>query len=261
MAARGSDIGGMTDFGRPGGHGKSVRDGLLRSAGERLAWLRRRARLTLLEAADKAGISKTELSRLERDERKITLSHIRHLASAYDVTVSFIAALLEAEGKSASPHAVGGEAFTPVQQDETSKPQRAIPLFDSEFVAKEGLATGHEREIALSGKILASPVAYAIQFDAGYAEPWIPPGGIVIADPSHSVRLYDLVVNTVSWTPTILSVVRLEDGRVAGISGEKLVLGQGSSIPSFHRVLGVIFHPETWGMEVRTFRPVASHVN
>lgn len=261
MSSHQNDIGGLIHLGRANGHGKSLREGLLRSVGERLAWLRRRAGLTLMGAAQRADISKTELSRLERDERKITLSHIRHLARAYGVTVSSIADLLEAETVSSTDGMLVGDAIGSGNQAVEPVPKRSIPLFDADFITREGLSSGGSREIALSSHIQASPVAYAIRFDGGYSEPWIPPGGILIADPSQSVRIYDLVVNTVNWSPTILSVVRLDDGRVAGISGEKLVLGQGTSIPSFHRILALIFQPEIWGIEIHPFRSIPSQVN
>jgi len=68
----------------------SLRDGVIRTAGERLAWLRRCVRLSLVQAAAKSGISKTEISRLERDERTAAVSHIRRLARAYDTSVQEI---------------------------------------------------------------------------------------------------------------------------------------------------------------------------
>ena len=60
----------------------------LRTVGERLAFLRQRAGLTLMETANHTGLSKSELSRLEIGTRRLKDHHVDVLAKLYGLQPS-----------------------------------------------------------------------------------------------------------------------------------------------------------------------------
>lgn len=233
------------------GQSDSLRDGIVRSIGERLAWLRRCRQMSLVEAAEKSGISRTEISRLERDERNVSLSHIRRLARAYDVSVTAIAQLLDAQTENLSaPEPVEVAQPPAVEQPSFDKAGRAIPLFNAECVSREGTAYAGSQAISVPPTITVSSDAYAIRFEAGLSKPWVPPGSIAVIDPSVPVRAYDLVVNTTSWSPLIYCMVRPGETDVIGGNAGQPVQSGGRPDPSYHRILALIFRPESWGMAV-----------
>lgn len=244
------------------GQSDSLRDGIVRSVGERLAWLRRCRQLSLVEAAEKSGISRTEISRLERDERNVSLSHIRRLARAYDVSVTAIAQLLEAQTDSLPGAAQGGERRPPVVEKPTyAKTSRAIPLYNAECVSREGTAYPGTQVITVPPEVTVSSNAYAIRFEAGLSKPWIPPGSIAVIDPCEPVRAYDLVVNTTSWSPLIYCMVRPGETSVVGEDTGQSVQSGGRPDPSYHRILALIFRPESWGMDVVSTASSTSPIN
>ncbi len=244
------------------GQSDSLRDGIVRSVGERLAWLRRCRQLSLVEAAEKSGISRTEISRLERDERNVSLSHIRRLARAYDVTVTAIAQLLEAQTETLPEPIQPSEPRRPVAEPASfAKASRAIPLYNAECVSREGTAYAGSQGITVPPEMVVSSNAYAIRFEAGLSKPWIPPGSIAVIDPCEPVRAYDLVVNTTSWSPLIYCMVRPGEAEVVDGGAGRSVKSGGRTDPSYHRVLALIFRPESWGMDVVPTLSSTSPVN
>lgn len=56
--------------------------------GQRIKYFRRKARLSQQELADMVGIQQTLISRIERDDRKVTVDELPTFAKALGVSVS-----------------------------------------------------------------------------------------------------------------------------------------------------------------------------
>lgn len=226
--------------------------GFVRTAGERLSWLRRGRQLSLVQAAAISGISKTEISRLERDERTATLSHVRRLARAYDVRTTDIAELLDAQFDDLpNPKSVGTNQVVATSR-ESAGTTRTIPIYSADCVAREGIANARSRVLSLPTELDISADTYALQFEAGLTNPWIPPGSIAVVDPSQPARVYDLVVNTSTWSPLICFLVRPGESRAIDHQESHLVELGDRPTSLDHRVLALVYRPESWGMEINS---------
>lgn len=181
--------------------------GSVRTAGERLAWLRNAAGLSLTEAATASGISKAELSRLEHGSRRIADRHLLRLAPIYGVQAGELRTLL---------------AFDPTEKtavleiNETPAParQRPLPCYSAEGLRSDGPSLAHRTAITAPTHDALGPTAYGVRLPKGTTATVAFGGVVAIADPEARTALGDLAINPIGWAPLIGIVDRDTAGRL-----------------------------------------------
>lgn len=201
---------------------------------ERISYLRTLNNLTLESAAVIAGISRSELSRLENGERKLTDLHIAKLAMAYRMTVNELKDILSYQIKS---------KVRVISVSTASPPniKRQLPIYLSSVLPVHGRSLQISAKAEICADIQVSDKAYAIEMDHASDDIILPPNSLIIADPSSLVRLGDLVVNTIGWRPLLMKIDRREDGLLEGTYGqERVSFKLGTALSGFHKVAAIL---------------------
>ena len=185
----------------------------LRTAGERLAWLRRRAGMNLTDAASLSGLSRSELSRLENDGRRLKGHHIDILGGLYGVDSAMLKDLV---------------SHSPVPGEPTP---RFLPCFEAAELAGTGTGRAAHDAIRLPFPLVVGPDAYLIAVGDA-AELPVPGRSMVVIDPAARPVLGDLAANTGTWSPVLLILRRNE-------AGEFDRGGPARPMQNFHKAVAV----------------------
>ena len=204
----------------------------VRPPGERLAWLRREAGLSVTQAASEMGLSKAELSRLENGLREITGRHMTRVAAVYGVGFAHVRALLR--------HDPRGETAV-FQLTEPPAPPRARPLpsYGARELRAEGPGASHRYPIEPPTGDVLGPTAYGVRLPADACFGSAHQTMIAVADPEARCVLGDAAVNPFGWSPVAGTTARDGEGHLV-LVGENGVLGRlaaGVRVTDLHKIV------------------------
>lgn len=209
-----------------------------RTRGERLAYLRARAGLTIQAAAQRTGISTSELSRIENDRRRLTRNHIARIAEAYGLIATALEEILD---------------FTPVKElvrysvvDPSPRGSDGViridvPCYLSSAITGVGLSVGHNDTVKLPDGIAAGRLGYSVCLTVGDGGYFFQPDTLLVINPQARVVLGDLVINTSTWSPILVSLARNSTGRLVGrCLDDNISFSESTLLTSFHKVVAVL---------------------
>ncbi|MCB9947647.1 MAG: helix-turn-helix transcriptional regulator [Rhodospirillaceae bacterium] len=208
-----------------------------RSQGERLAWLRQRAGLTLDGAAERSGISKSELSRLENGTRRLTYRHIKSLVGCYNVDIVTLQRILDFDPKEVAMIVPGSR----VAADAAGAETRDYRCYFAHTLEGVGLSAEETATVVLSQQLELSGLGYGVLISSA-ASP-LPLGleSLAVVDPTKIVRLGDTVVNTWSWSPLFVTLARSETGELLGRHPDgDIGFPPDTQLSSLHKVIAFL---------------------
>jgi transcriptional regulator with XRE-family HTH domain len=172
----------------------ALSDACLRTAGERLSYLRQRAGFTLVQAAQETGLSRSELSRLENGTRRLKDHHLEALAKLYGFAVEALRGVLAHDPDAAA------------QED-----GQLLPCYNAASLAGKGIARAPSTLTRLPVQVKLGKDAYMIAVDGDAGLP-VPARSLVVIDPSARSVLGDLVANIADWSPPLIILRRDAQG-------------------------------------------------
>jgi len=210
-------------------------EGCIRTRGERLAWLRERAGLSLTAAAGAMGISKAELSRVENGIRDITGKHMARAAEAYGIGFPHLRALLEHDPRAET-------AVFQVTEPAASPRTRPLPCYGGRELQAQGPSPSHRTELPLPQVADLGPTAYGVRLpsDVAFANSFHTM--VAVVDPEARCVLGDPAVNPFGWMPLIGTTARDETGRLVllGEHGVAGTVGEDVRVSDLHKVVLVL---------------------
>ncbi len=177
----------------------TLSDVYVRTAGERLDYLRQRASLTLDEAAQQTGLSRSELSRLENGTRRLKDHHLEVLGRLYGMEPATLHGLLVQSPAPGLPALEEGN--------------RLLPCYDAASVTGKGIDKVAPTLTRLPVDVKIGHGGYMIAVGTERNLP-VPARTLVLVDPAARTVLGDLVVNTVNWSPLLMILQRNENGEL-----------------------------------------------
>lgn len=208
-----------------------------RSQGERLAWLRQRAGLTLDGAAERSGISKSELSRLENGTRRLTYRHIKSLVGCYNVDILTLQKILDFDPTEVAMIVPGSQVAAEAAAPET----RDYRCYFAHTLEGVGLSAEETATVVLTQQLELSAMGYGVLLTSA-ASP-LPLGleALAVVDPTKPVRLGDTVVNTWSWTPLFVTITRNDGGDLVGRHSDgDICFPAVTQLSSLHKVIAFL---------------------
>jgi transcriptional regulator with XRE-family HTH domain len=216
----------------------SLDEACIRTRGERLAWLRERAGLSLTAAAGVMGISKAELSRVENGIRNITGKHMARAANAYGVGFAHLRTLLNHDPRAET-------AVFQITEPAASPRTRPLPCYGGQELKVQGPSPSHRIDVPLPGAADLGPTAYGVRLPSEACFASSHHTMIAVVDPEARCVLGDPAVNPFGWAPLIGTTARDESGRLVlldehGVAG---TVGETVRVSDLHKVVLVLPDP------------------
>ena len=217
----------------------SIENACFRTIGERLKHIRKVANLSPALAAAAAGISKTELFRLENDLRVIRQDHVHIFAKTYKITSDHLQHILQY--KSSSKIAVFSSEkvnYVPLRKNFKCFRQKSGEDVDIK------LSTRFEF-VGLTLNIPTSDQAYGLYLGSCTANTPFPQSSLAIIDPAARTVLGDLVRNPASSDTPLIKLHRDDDGILIGYpsAAEPIAFSDKTSVGDFEKVIVVLLAP------------------
>jgi len=207
----------------------------IRDVGERLTYLRSRRDLTLDAAAGITGISRAELSRLEKGERRMSEAHLSRIAAAYGLPLSELRDILSYQVKARV------KVLSLLESRPSPFETNMIPCYPASDLMAGHTSHHTKRQIVLPKALHLSSKSYAVELDHTADHFILPPNSLILVDPECRVRLGDLVLNTVTWSPIMLKLDRGASEELIGRIGEAQIdLPRTTELSDFHKIIMIM---------------------
>ncbi|MQP66628.1 helix-turn-helix domain-containing protein [Niveispirillum sp. SYP-B3756] len=192
--------------------------------GVHLRTMRTSRGMSLATLANSAGLSKSEISKLENGVRPFRPDHVIRLAKIFGVGPS------DMLSPSSPLRSMLGD----------SKAETELPLYDGRDLAREGSNATARSKTARPAALRSVAGAYAVTVADLNNAPAFAPGAVLLVNPEATAKVGDLVVNRVSWSPLAFYLRQDDDGGLYGLTlSRKRVELAMDDAEKLHRVVGI----------------------
>ncbi|MFV3073594.1 helix-turn-helix domain-containing protein [Niveispirillum fermenti] len=194
--------------------------------GIHLRMMRTSRGMSLAALATSAGLSKSEISKLENGVRPFRPDHVIRLAKIFGVGPM--------------------EMLSPASPLRTmlsdSKTDSELPLFDGRDLAREGANATARSSVPRPPQMRGTTQAYAVTVADLSNAPALAIGSTLLVDPDMPANVGDLVVNRVSFAPLAFYLRQDDEGGIYGMTlSRRRVDLTIEDVEKLHRVIGVWF--------------------
>lgn len=180
--------------------------------------------MSLAMLANSAGLSKSEISKLENGVRPFRPDHVIRLAKIFGVGPT------EMLAPNSPLRSMLGD----------TRAEADLPLFDGRDLARDGAAAPAKGKSPRPAPLRNAGNAYAVAVNDLNNAPALAPGAVLQVNPDVPARVGDLVINRVSWSPLTFYLRQDDDGGLYGLTLSRrrvdLALEDADKL---HRVVGV----------------------
>lgn len=182
--------------------------------------------MSLAALATSAGLSKSEISKLENGVRPFRPDHVIRLAKIFGVGPT--------------------EMLSPASPLRTmlseSRTDTELPLYESRDLSRDGLDARSAGAVARPPQMRGVVGAYAVTVHDLSNAPAIGIGATLLVNPNAPANVGDLVINRLNFTPLAFYLRQDDDGAIYGmtLSRRRVDLSM-EDVEKLHRVAGIWF--------------------
>ncbi|MFV3131059.1 helix-turn-helix domain-containing protein [Niveispirillum sp. KHB5.9] len=194
--------------------------------GVHLRMMRTSRGMSLAALANSAGLSKSEISKLENGVRPFRPDHVIRLAKIFGV----------------GPTEMLSPASPLRSMLSESKAEAELPVYEGRDLARDGLEAKSAGTIARPPQMRGVQGAYAVTVHDLSNMPAIGIGATLLINPNAPANVGDLVVNRLNFAPLALYLRQDDEGVIYGLTlSKKRVELSMDDLDKLHRVVGIWF--------------------
>ena len=212
-----------------------------RSPGERLTYIRKLRGMTLDEAGKSSELGKSEVYRLETNQRRFLEKHARKLAAAYDIGLERLAQIMAFDQSTQF-------ARYDVHETKDTNAKKAIRCFHDTSMLDFDAATQSGGEIyELDFQLPVSDAAFGVFIGADRKQSELPPGTLAIVDPAARTVLGDMVFQPDS-DDVLFRLDRNPKGELVGLVDgvATTTYPMSASVRTFAKVVALFLAPHLY---------------
>jgi transcriptional regulator with XRE-family HTH domain len=194
--------------------------------GIHLRMMRTSRGMSLAALAASAGLSKSEISKLENGVRPFRPDHVIRLAKIFSV----------------GPMEMLSPASPLRNMLSDSKADSELPLFEGRELARDGGVATARGGFTRPPQLRDAAHAYALTVNDLANAPALGIGATLLVDPDKPANVGDLVVNRISFTPLTFYLRQDDEGGIYGITlSRRRVELTMEDVEQLHPVVGIWF--------------------
>ncbi len=194
--------------------------------GVHLRMMRTSRGMSLAALATSAGLSKSEISKLENGVRPFRPDHVIRLAKIFGV----------------GPTEMLSPASPLRSMLSESKADSELPLFDGRDLARDGLGATARSGISRPPQLRGIVGAYAVTVNDLSNSPALGIGTTLLVNPDTPANVGDLVINRLNYTPLAFYLRQDDEGTIYGMTLSRRRIDLTiEDVEKLHRVTGVWF--------------------
>lgn len=194
--------------------------------GVHLRMMRTSRGMSLAALATSAGLSKSEISKLENGVRPFRPDHVIRLAKIFGV----------------GPTDMLSPASPLRSMLSENRADSELPLFDGREMARDGASVAARGHMARPQQLRGARHAYAVTVNDLSNTPALPIGSTLLVNPDQQANVGDLVINRLNFAPLAFYLRQDDEGTLYGmtLSRRRVELSM-DDVEKLHRVSGVWF--------------------
>lgn len=194
--------------------------------GVHLRMMRTSRGMSLAALATSAGLSKSEISKLENGVRPFRPDHVIRLAKIFGVGPT--------------------EMLSPASPLRTmlseNKTDTELPLYEGRDLARDGVDAKSASTIARAPQMRNIAGAYAVTVNDLSNAPAIGIGAILLVNPNAPANVGDLVINRLNFSPLAFYLRQDDEGTIYGLTlSRRRVDLSIEDVEKLHKVVGIWF--------------------
>lgn len=194
--------------------------------GIHLRMMRTSRGMSLAALAASAGLSKSEISKLENGVRPFRPDHIIRLAKIFGVGPT----------EMLSPASPLRSMLT------DNKADSELPLFDGRDLVRDGAGAAARGSIQRPPQMRGQKAAYAVTVNDLSNSPALVIGSTLLVNPDVPVNVGDLAINRLNFSPLAFYLRQDDEGVIYGMTlARRRVELSMEDVEQLHRVVGVWF--------------------
>lgn len=194
--------------------------------GIHLRMMRTSRGMSLAALATSAGLSKSEISKLENGVRPFRPDHVIRLAKIFGV----------------GPTEMLSPASPLRSMLSESKTDSELPLFDGRDFARDGLGATARSGIARPPQLRGVTGAYALTVNDLSNAPALGIGTTLLVNPDTPANVGDLVINRLNFSPLAFYLRQDDEGTIYGMTLSRRRIDLSiDDVEKLHRVVGIWF--------------------
>ena len=192
--------------------------------GVHLRTMRTSRGMSLAALANSAGLSKSEISKLENGVRPFRPDHVIRLAKIFGVgPVDMLA-------PNSPLRSMLGEVRT----------ETDLPLYDGRELSRDGDNAIPRGKSPRPAPLRNAARAYAVTVNDLSNAPALAPGAVLQVNPDIPASVGDLVINRLSWSPLAFYLRQDDDGALYGLTlSRRRIDLRMEDVDKLHRVTGI----------------------